>query len=256
MPSEKSYSLSCEMIQALQVSCQNLSVVTRGSRSIPNRRAEHPDRADGAFRHIGIHFDTFVVKEARKAFTARRCVADRLGELCLLTDQRGLGPRHGSRTWRTGQLSINSFFDEYIQSLVEHGQSKHLCSATSALGLPKNAQPMGVKITNPAANASPRIRLANSAGCHSRSSLQASQPVYSLRLRLLQPRSSPLCDCRSSERKPPCQGALDIAHCGASKCGLRASLPNFPAPEPDDGVFQLSSRGYCESGWGTIIRPG
>src|SRR5262249_26690549 len=43
--------------------------------------------------HIGIDFDAPVVKEAREAVPTGECVPDCLGELCLLTDQRELGPQ-------------------------------------------------------------------------------------------------------------------------------------------------------------------
>jgi len=53
------------------------------------------DGADRALYYIGINFDASVVKEAREAIPTRECVADRLSELCLLTDQRELGPQPG-----------------------------------------------------------------------------------------------------------------------------------------------------------------
>src|SRR5215472_14065518 len=53
------------------------------------------DRADRALHHIGINFDASVVKETREAVPTGECVADRLGELCLLTNQRELGPQPG-----------------------------------------------------------------------------------------------------------------------------------------------------------------
>jgi hypothetical protein len=49
------------------------------------------NRSDRSFDDVAIDFDTTVVEEAREAFPARECIADRLGELGFLADQTELG---------------------------------------------------------------------------------------------------------------------------------------------------------------------
>ena len=53
------------------------------------------DRADGALDGVGVDLDPAVVEEAREALPARERVADRLGELALLADERELGAQPG-----------------------------------------------------------------------------------------------------------------------------------------------------------------
>lgn len=50
-------------------------------------------RADGALNDIVVQLDAAVVEEQGKALPAREGVADRLGELGLLADQRQLRPQ-------------------------------------------------------------------------------------------------------------------------------------------------------------------
>ena len=46
------------------------------------------DRADGALDDVGVDLNASIIEEAREAFPARECIADRLGQLCLLADQQ------------------------------------------------------------------------------------------------------------------------------------------------------------------------
>ena len=55
------------------------------------------DRPDGALDDVVVDLDAAVVEEARQALPARQRVADRLGELGLLADQRELGAQPGLR---------------------------------------------------------------------------------------------------------------------------------------------------------------
>jgi hypothetical protein len=50
--------------------------------------AVESDRANGTFVGVGVDLDAAVVEESRRALPARQRVADRLGELGLLADQR------------------------------------------------------------------------------------------------------------------------------------------------------------------------
>ena len=48
------------------------------------------DRPDGALDDVGVDLDATVVEEAGEARPSRECVADGLGELALLADEREL----------------------------------------------------------------------------------------------------------------------------------------------------------------------
>ena len=53
------------------------------------------DRPDRAFDDVGVDLDAAVVEEAGEPLPARERIADRFGELCLLTDQSELGAQPG-----------------------------------------------------------------------------------------------------------------------------------------------------------------
>ena len=53
------------------------------------------NRSDRSFDHVAIDLDAAVIEEADQAVPARQGIADRLGELGLLTDQTELGAKPG-----------------------------------------------------------------------------------------------------------------------------------------------------------------
>ena len=74
------------------VAARRAAAVGAGEQSI---FAIEGDRADRTFDCVGIDLDPAVVEEAAEALPTREGIADRLGELALLAEERELGAQPG-----------------------------------------------------------------------------------------------------------------------------------------------------------------